>query len=47
LLAALVVVLGRPEEEDEIAAPPPQLTVSRVRAVPAPQRPAVLATRHS
>jgi alpha-1,2-mannosyltransferase len=46
LLAALVVVLGRPEEEDA-AAPPRELTVSRVRAAPAPQRATVLTSRHS
>jgi alpha-1,2-mannosyltransferase len=46
LLVALVVVLGRPEEEDA-AAPPQPPAVPRIRAVPAPQRGAALASGQS
>jgi alpha-1,2-mannosyltransferase len=46
LLVALVVVLGRPEEEDA-AGRPQSPAVPRVRAVPAPQRGAALASGQS
>jgi hypothetical protein len=46
LLAALVVVLGRPDEA-EAGAPPGAPAVSRVRALPAAARPAALASGHS